>query len=136
MATFPLSAKAVFDEAVEIASPDERRDCLERACANAPALRQTVEALLSAYADAGSFLESPPAPLGDSMDLRPATERPGTIIGRFKATAARQARCQHPHLPLGTPWRRRCTPRRPSQVAWWLVATEEVVPGNTNLVVS
>ncbi len=84
MATFPLSAKAVFDEAVEIASPDERRDYLERACADAPVLRQKVEALLSAYADASSFLESPPAPPGDSMDLRPAAERPGTMIGRYK----------------------------------------------------
>ena len=47
MATFPLSAKAVFDEAVEIASPDQRRDYLERACADAPDLRNEVEALLS-----------------------------------------------------------------------------------------
>jgi len=84
MATFPLSAKAVFDEAVEIASPHERRDYLERACADAPVLRQQVEALLCAYADAGSFLETPPVPPGDTTDLRPAAERPGTMIGPFK----------------------------------------------------
>jgi tetratricopeptide (TPR) repeat protein/tRNA A-37 threonylcarbamoyl transferase component Bud32 len=84
MATFPQSARAVFDEAVEIASPDERRDYLERACADAPILRQEVEALLSAYADAGSFLETPAAPPGDSMNPRPRAERPGTLIGRYK----------------------------------------------------
>src|SRR5262245_34470927 len=84
MATFPLSAKAVFDEAVEIASLDERRDYLDRACAGAPGLRQEVEALLSAYADAGSFLESPAVPPRDILDLRPAAERPGTMIGPFK----------------------------------------------------
>src|SRR5687767_5013369 len=86
MATFPLSAKAVFDEAVEIASSDARRDYLERACAGAPVLRQKVEALLSAYAEAGSFLESPPVPPRDPIDLdvRPAAERPGTMIGPYK----------------------------------------------------
>jgi hypothetical protein len=84
MATSPLKAKAVFDEAVEIASPGERRDYLDRACADAPVLRQEVDALLAAYADAGSFLESPAAPPRDSMDSRPAAERPGTMIGRFK----------------------------------------------------
>src|SRR5262245_44440826 len=84
MAALPLSAKAVFDEAVEIASPDERRAYLERACAGAPVLRQQVEALLSAYADAGSFLESPASPPRDSMDLRPAAERHGTMIGSYQ----------------------------------------------------
>src|SRR5436190_7438133 len=84
MPALPLGAKAVFDEAVEIAAPDARREYLERACAGAPVLRQEVEALLSAYADAGSFLESPPAPLRDGMDQRPPAERPGTMIGRFK----------------------------------------------------
>jgi hypothetical protein len=49
-----LSAKAVFDEAVEIASPDERRDYLERACADAPVLRQKVEALLLPSLEVGS----------------------------------------------------------------------------------
>src|SRR5688572_33308320 len=83
MATFPLGAKAVFEEAVEIASPAGRRDYLDRACAGAPVLRQEVEALLSAYADAGSFLESPPVAPGDGLDPRPA-ERPGTMIGRYR----------------------------------------------------
>src|SRR5262245_59821160 len=83
MARFPPSARAVFDEAVEIASPEERRAYLERACAGAPALRQEVEALLAAYADAGSFLETPPVPPGDT-DPRPAAERAGAMIGPYK----------------------------------------------------
>ncbi|HEX6813100.1 MAG TPA: tetratricopeptide repeat protein [Planctomycetota bacterium] len=80
----PPSAKAVFDEAVEITSPDERRNYLDRACADAPGLRQQIEALLAAYADAGSFLETPPDPPRDGMDMQPAAERPGTMIGPYQ----------------------------------------------------
>jgi WD40 repeat protein len=53
------SAKAVFDKALEIQSPAERQAYLDAECAEAPTLRQKVEALLKAYAEAGSFLESP-----------------------------------------------------------------------------
>jgi len=55
MAASPLSARALFDEGLEIASPEARREYLERACADAPLLLQEVEALLSAYAEAGKF---------------------------------------------------------------------------------
>jgi serine/threonine protein kinase len=49
-------AKAVFVQALEIASPTERSAFLDAACAVEPALRRKVEALLKAYEDAGSFL--------------------------------------------------------------------------------
>src|SRR6476660_4280833 len=84
MATLPQSARAVFDEAVEITSADERRVYLDRACAEAPDLRQKVEALLTAYQEAGSFLESPAAPPGEIVDRPPDAERPGVIVGPFK----------------------------------------------------
>src|SRR5262245_35413367 len=84
MAAQPRSPRAVFDEAVEIASPEERRAYLDRACADAPDLRQKVEALLAAYADAGSFLEAPAVTSGATIDLPPAAERPGTLIGPYK----------------------------------------------------
>jgi serine/threonine protein kinase/tetratricopeptide (TPR) repeat protein len=54
-----LTAKAVFDQAHEIDSADERREYLDQACAGAPELRQKVEALLRAYDDAGSFMDMP-----------------------------------------------------------------------------
>ena len=56
------SAKAIFDEAAEIASPELRAAYLERACGGDAGLRARVEALLHADAVAGSFLESPANP--------------------------------------------------------------------------
>jgi serine/threonine protein kinase len=85
MATQLPSAKAIFDEALEINSQAERQDFLDRACAGLPELRQKIEALLRAYEEAGSFLESPiqaPA-LVPTVD-EPITERPGTVIGPYK----------------------------------------------------
>jgi serine/threonine protein kinase len=48
--------KAIFDAALEIVLPGERAAYLDQACADAPELRQKVETLLKAFADAGSFL--------------------------------------------------------------------------------
>ena len=39
----PLNAKAVFDHAHELRSPAERRAYLDKACADAPELREKVE---------------------------------------------------------------------------------------------
>jgi len=55
------SVKAVFDHVLEIDSPADRQAYLDAECIGAPEVRQKVEALLRAYADAGSFLE-PPSP--------------------------------------------------------------------------
>src|SRR5262245_34448991 len=84
MAQSPPSAKAVFDEAIEIASLDDRRAYLDRICTDAPDLRQKVEALLAAYQQAGSFLESPAAPPGEALTQAPTTEEPGTVLGPYK----------------------------------------------------
>jgi hypothetical protein len=51
--------RAIFDQAREIGSPDDRAAFLDRACADAPGVRAEVEALLRAGDAAGSFLESP-----------------------------------------------------------------------------
>jgi serine/threonine protein kinase/tetratricopeptide (TPR) repeat protein len=53
------SAKAIFDEAVEIASPEQRAAYLEGACGGDAELRARVDALLLALDAAGSFLEAP-----------------------------------------------------------------------------
>jgi eukaryotic-like serine/threonine-protein kinase len=85
MATLPLCAKAVFDEAAEFASLDERHDFLDRACVGAPDLRRQVEALLAAYEKAGSFLEQPAFECAPTIDQPPqAAEGPGTMIGPYK----------------------------------------------------
>jgi eukaryotic-like serine/threonine-protein kinase len=77
------SVKAVFDRALEIESLAERKAYLDRACVESLEVRQKVEALLRAYADAGSFLESPVPGLGDTVD-EAVREAPGTVIGPYK----------------------------------------------------
>ena len=54
------SVKSIFEEAVEIASPEERAAYLERACGGDAQIRRKVEALLRALDEAGSFLEASP----------------------------------------------------------------------------
>src|SRR5690348_16402151 len=97
--------KTIFDEAVEIDSPGERAAYLDQACADAPELRQKVETLLKAFADAGSLLslsaeregltvERPPrqsaaAEADPHSQAEPAStesvrEEPGTRLGRYK----------------------------------------------------
>jgi WD40 repeat protein/serine/threonine protein kinase len=97
--------KAIFDEALEIDSPGERAAYLDQACADAAELRQKVEGLLKAFADAGSFLSlsaekenltqaSRPRPLADAeavpdrqpkqTSARPTGKGPGTRLGRYK----------------------------------------------------
>ena len=84
--------KAVFDVALEIASPAERAAYLDRQCADAPELRQKVEALLRAYADAGHFLGGPAADGGATAETRAAFGEAFTIwldrisAGRFDDT--------------------------------------------------
>src|SRR5262249_41473854 len=74
--------ESVFAEAQEIPDHRARAAFLDRACAGQPALRRSVESLLSAYA-AGQFLE---APALDQLATGAETliERPGTVIGPYK----------------------------------------------------
>src|SRR5581483_6063487 len=64
--------------------PADRAAYLDQACADDPALRQRVEALLRAQVAAGSFLQGPPGGLCETLDEPPVTERPGTVIGPYK----------------------------------------------------
>src|SRR5438876_7743924 len=79
----PVSARAIFDRALEIEPADERRAYLDDACAGNPGLREKVEGLLRAYESAGSFLESPARALIATVD-EPVGECPGTVIGPYK----------------------------------------------------
>src|SRR5262245_13181407 len=74
--------KALFDHAVELASPSERQAYLDAACAEAAELRQQVEALLQAYEAAGSFLEATAPVLNPATD--PGREGPETVVGPYK----------------------------------------------------
>jgi hypothetical protein len=80
----PFTVKAVFDQALEIASAAERQTYLDRVRTEAPEVGQKVQALLDAYAAAGSFLEAPVVPVVSVTVDRPIVECPGTIIGPYK----------------------------------------------------
>ena len=73
---------ALFNEAIEQTSDSDRLKFLEKACNGQPKIRGRVEALLQAYAEAGSFLggTSPTAAL--TVD-GPLTPQPGTQIGQY-----------------------------------------------------
>jgi serine/threonine protein kinase/Flp pilus assembly protein TadD len=83
MTTWNPHANDLFLKALELCSADQRQKYLEEACTGDEALRAEVESLLEASAQAAGFLESPAAGLAATMD-EPITERPGTIIGKYK----------------------------------------------------
>jgi serine/threonine protein kinase/tetratricopeptide (TPR) repeat protein len=78
-------AKAVFDEAAEIAAPERRAAYLERACGGDAELRRRVDGLLRALDDAGSFLEAPP---DLTAAAAPATDPVGTLTVSSEAVGS------------------------------------------------
>ena len=82
MSPGPPSEEEVFQTARRIKSAEGRDAYLDQSCRDNAALRQQVEALLGAYEESESFLESP-AP---EIPIRNQTvaERPGTVIGAYK----------------------------------------------------
>jgi WD40 repeat protein/serine/threonine protein kinase len=77
-----LPEESLFAQALEIESAAARAAFLDRACADNPALRAEVEALLRAHERSGDLLDLPEN-LPATTDL-PACERPGTILGPYK----------------------------------------------------
>ena len=77
------SAPEIFERALQIKSPDERRVFLNGACGNNTPLRETIEALLASHVN-DSFLEHPAIFAPETIDSAPLTEGPGTEIGRYK----------------------------------------------------
>src|SRR5262245_20012400 len=75
---------SIFCAAIEIASAEERAAFIADACGPDDALRRRVERLVNAHLQAGSFLESPPAPPTISMASPPSPEVSSTVIGPYK----------------------------------------------------
>ncbi len=75
--------KEIFNQALELSSPEARAAFLKAACGRDPELREKIEALLRAYAAAGGFI---PTKDGERTVLSnvPLSEGPGTRIGRYK----------------------------------------------------
>jgi WD40 repeat protein/serine/threonine protein kinase len=79
-----MTEQEIFVKVLAHSDPAARLACLEEACQDNRALQQRVEVLLKAYDQAGQFLESPAAGLDETKTHQPLSERPGTVIGRYK----------------------------------------------------
>jgi tRNA A-37 threonylcarbamoyl transferase component Bud32 len=84
MPSTPPTEESIFAAALEKPSAAERAAFLDDACAGDVALRERVEGLLRSHEAADSFLQDPPAVARPTLDYRPLTEGPGTVIGRYK----------------------------------------------------
>src|SRR5438067_7989659 len=73
--------KEIFEQAIEIASDEERQGYLKGACGADAALRERIQALLKADEGAQSFLPGEPQ---RPATTAPITEKPGDKIGRYK----------------------------------------------------
>ena len=99
-----VSEKSIFLSALELKTPQDRREYLQQACAGNPQFRAAVDDLLAAHERADNILDSIPEPVGAlwahlASDSHKATaamgdtpdpaaleidEGPGTIIGPYK----------------------------------------------------
>ncbi len=79
-----MNEESIFSAAIEKTSPQQRTAFLEEACSGDRELRTRVEALLRARDNPDSFFDAPAAHFLATVDLQPLTERPGTVIGRYK----------------------------------------------------
>jgi hypothetical protein len=79
MAQVHADEQAIFEVARKIDSRESRQAYLQQTCGGDDALKQRVAALLRAYEESESFLESPPLGLGaaPSMLGNPMIGRPG-----------------------------------------------------------
>jgi serine/threonine protein kinase/TPR repeat protein len=78
------NVKSIFDQALDIVSEVDRRAYFDEACANRPEIRQKVDALLHAHANAGSFLDSPLISSAPTSVMSPDDEQIGAKIGPYK----------------------------------------------------
>jgi len=83
--TNPQNLESIFFAALERSSNAERQAYLDEACAGDAELRARVARMLSAQAEAGSFLEKAAITAGATLHTMPvSTESAGTNVGRYK----------------------------------------------------
>jgi serine/threonine protein kinase/Tfp pilus assembly protein PilF len=77
---------AIFNEAVERKSDDDRRKYLDEACKGDSKMRGEVESLVRAHSGAGNFLGGESPQIAPTLDvaLIAVHEKPGMKIGRYK----------------------------------------------------
>ena len=69
--------RAIFNEAAEIQSPEERKAYLDKACGDDAELRAAVEELLRLHEANRRFLEAPVLATMDTRHTSPVSEGPG-----------------------------------------------------------
>src|SRR5262245_33367441 len=84
MALAPFDEETIFEVARKLESPEAREAYLQQACGDNAATARRVRALLKAYEEGASFLESPAAPLLRTSAEPVLTERAGALIGPYK----------------------------------------------------
>jgi serine/threonine protein kinase len=84
MALTRPSVDEVFNEAIRQSPGKDRAAYLDEVCGDDAELRERVERLLRAFAEAGSFLESPAAELAATADALTIAGLPGLMIGPYK----------------------------------------------------
>jgi serine/threonine protein kinase/Flp pilus assembly protein TadD len=83
----PGREKEIFENALEIASVEERQGYIKGACGSDAVLLGRVQELLRAHAEATGFLREEPATAANKtirISESTITEGPGTVIGRYK----------------------------------------------------
>ena len=96
-------AKAIFDVAAEMASTQERRAYLDRACLGDQDLRHQVDTLLRALDQAGGFLEAPAqcsleSPDTDATIAGSSSARSGDLLKCTGIAALDETGASDPHL--------------------------------------
>ncbi len=84
MSNRQLDEERIFHIARRLADSDAQADYLDQICAGDQALRERVEALLEAHDQAEAFLKSRQPEPAATVPSTPLTERPGTMIGRYR----------------------------------------------------
>ena len=108
---------AIFAAAIELSSPDERAEYVQRVCGESAELRQRVDELLAAHFAAGDFLERPPATV---------LYRQTTTFKRGRArSSARTSSCSR---SAKAAWASSSWPSRPSRSSG-TVALKIIKPG-------
>jgi serine/threonine protein kinase/tetratricopeptide (TPR) repeat protein len=84
MASPQAELRAVFCEALDCGSPQERAYYLDQACRDRPEMRARVEELLHAHAEASAFLGETNAGLPSTGDEPIRRDLPATVIDRYE----------------------------------------------------
>ncbi len=94
-----MNEEAIFHAALTKTSRQERAAYLDKACAEKPALRAAVEALLAAHEASGSFLEKPPREPGETVDIAQEAPHSGATGATGEFTPTPQGPGQAGHQP-------------------------------------